>query len=238
MGMEWGSLGRRHDTELLTKSGACVLTEVPHDYSVVHAWSRQSSMLNSADEMREALVDLYWEPPPTSGHGVIFRDVSYSVGNHSKRKIVHSVSGICPARKLTAIMGSSGSGKTTLLDVLAMRTTRGDAVGQLLHPCPPEDFGYVLQDDVLLGTLTVEEMLTFGVMLRRKQSADAAKRDVESVMRMLRLTKIRSQRIGTLRTRGISGGERRRVSIGLELALKPKVLFIDEVTHPDSTPST
>jgi ABC-type multidrug transport system ATPase subunit len=135
-------------------------------------------------------------------------------------------------------MGSSGSGKTTLLDVLAMRTTRGDAVGQLLHPCPPEDFGYVLQDDVLLGTLTVEEMLTFGVMLRRKQSADAAKRDVESVMRMLRLTKIRSQRIGTLRTRGISGGERRRVSIGLELALKPKVLFIDEATHPDSTPST
>ena len=130
-------------------------------------------LTHAAEAMREALVDN--EPPPTSGHGVIFRDVSYSVGDHSKRKIVHSVSGICPARKLTAIMGSSGSGKTTLLDVLAMRTTRGAAVGQLLHPCPPEDFGYVLQDDVLLGTLTVEEMLTFGVMLRRKQSADAAK---------------------------------------------------------------
>ena len=166
-----------------------------------------------------------------AGHGVVFKDVAYSVG---PKAVLQSVSGACPARKLTAVMGSSGSGKTTLLDVLAMRTGRnGAVVGELLHPCQPEEFGYVLQDDVLVGTLTVEEMLTFGVMLRREQSVEAAKRDVHSVMRMLRLTKIRSQRIGTLRTRGISGGERRRVSIGLELALKPKVLFVDEVQPPN-----
>ena len=158
-----------------------------------------------------------------------FSEVAYEVGG---KRVLQCATGLCPAKSLSAIMGSSGAGKTTLLDVLAQRTQRGGRVtaGQILRPCDPARFGYVLQDDVLVGALTVEEMLAFGVELRLRCARGKAIVHARRVAKLLRLERVADQRIGTLRTRGISGGERRRVSIGLELASRPKLLFVDEGT--------
>ena len=140
---------------------------------------------------------------------------------------------------VTAIMGESGAGKTSLLDIIAGRKTDGAISGELLVNGRAVDAtqyrrisGYVLQDNVLLPTLTVKETLAFAAELRLPSvMSRAAKMDhVHRVMRELGLTHIQDTRVGSSSVRGISGGERKRVSIGCELVTSPSVLLLDEPT--------
>eukprot|EP00889_Picochlorum_renovo_P006098 jgi/Picre1/33128/NNA_008454.t1 len=91
---------------------------------------------------------------------------------------------------------------------------------------------YVTQDEVLIGTLTVEETLLFAARLRLPMSMAASekKKIVDSVIQELGLESVKNTYIGNWHIRGVSGGQRRRVSIGCELVTSPTLLFLDEPT--------
>ncbi|EIE18756.1 ABC family transporter: multidrug, partial [Coccomyxa subellipsoidea C-169] len=138
-----------------------------------------------------------------------------------------------------AQMGPSGSGKTTLLDVLAGRKTVGQIHGDILFAGhkPSQAFlrrytGYVEQFDTLLDNLTVDEMLMYTAELKCALSEKlAAKRaKVDSIIDQLALGGCRGVRIGNGLNRGISGGQCKRVNIGIALVTNPRVLFLDEPT--------
>ena len=130
-------------------------------------------------------------------------------------------------------------GKSSLLDILARKHKRGVASGSIMinGSIPTRKrfkqlSGYVDQDDTLMGTLTVHETLMYAAMLRlpRKMSLRLKQKRVADVIQELGLESIANSTIGTPGQRGISGGEKRRVSIGKELVTSPSLLFLDEPT--------
>uniref|UniRef100_A0A8C1SUG6 ATP-binding cassette, sub-family G (WHITE), member 2c n=1 Tax=Cyprinus carpio TaxID=7962 RepID=A0A8C1SUG6_CYPCA len=141
---------------------------------------------------------------------------------------------------MNAIMGPTGSGKTSLLDVIAGRKDpKGLKSGQVLvdNTTVTSDLrlcsAYVVQNDVLMGTLTVRENLAFSANLRlsRKEYSSADKKmRVDSVIQELGLKDCADTKIGTMFLRGISGGEKKRCSIGMELITSPSLMFLDEPT--------
>ncbi|GIL42172.1 hypothetical protein Vafri_236 [Volvox africanus] len=147
---------------------------------------------------------------------------------------------------MQAVMGPSGAGKTTLLDVLSGRRTGPGRSGEVRingHVVSPAQVravcGYVLQDDVLPGTTSVLEYLAFNAVLRlpphrySQQQRDAR---VWGLVRRLGLAKVVHSYIGDAHVRGLSGGEKRRVSIAVELLTRPGLLLLDEpTTGLDST---
>ncbi|KAK7324539.1 hypothetical protein VNO77_28176 [Canavalia gladiata] len=145
----------------------------------------------------------------------------------------------CEARpgELTAIAGPSGAGKTTLLEILAGRIPSCKVSGQVLVNQRPMDVnrfrrssGYVTQEDALFPSLTVRETLMYSAMLRLTGGRKAAAIRVTELMMELGLDHIADSRIGGGSDHGISGGERRRVSIGVDLVHDPAVILIDEPT--------
>jgi ATP-binding cassette subfamily G (WHITE) protein 2 len=92
--------------------------------------------------------------------------------------------------------------------------------------------GYVVQDDIISGTLTVRENLAFSANVRLPTTVSTEERQqrVNKVIEQLGLKACADTRIGTDVLRGISGGERKRTCIGMELILAPKILFLDEPT--------
>uniref|UniRef100_A0A671UQQ7 ATP-binding cassette, sub-family G (WHITE), member 2a n=1 Tax=Sparus aurata TaxID=8175 RepID=A0A671UQQ7_SPAAU len=139
---------------------------------------------------------------------------------------------------LNAIMGATGSGKSSFLDVLAARKDPAGLTGEVLidgAPQPPNFkclSGYVVQDDVVMGTLTVRENFTFSAALRLPASISQKEKDqkVEKLIQELGLGRVADSKVGTQLIRGISGGERKRTNIGMELIIDPSVLFLDEPT--------
>jgi ABC-type multidrug transport system ATPase subunit len=175
------------------------------------------------------------------GISVSFEDLSYSVPipKHEPFTILKGLNGSFVPGKLTALMGPSGSGKSTLLDTLAGRKNSGSSTGQVLYngtPPTQEDSrfttGYVEQFDTLVGELTVENMLRYTAELKLPSDTPAEEREarVEEVINMLGLESCRSTVIGSSLMRGISGGQAKRVNIGLALITRPPVLFLDEPT--------
>ncbi|XP_008296303.1 ATP-binding cassette sub-family G member 5 [Stegastes partitus] len=155
------------------------------------------------------------------------------------RQILNDVSFHVDSGQIMGILGNSGSGKTTLLDAISGRignsgTLLGDVYvnGRKLKREEYQDcFSYVLQSDNLLSYLTVEETLTYTAQLAlRKHSAEAIKKKVSAVMAELSLTHVAHSVIGGRIFPGISGGERRRVSIASQLLQDPRVILLDEPT--------
>ncbi|CAN4102943.1 unnamed protein product [Withania somnifera] len=145
----------------------------------------------------------------------------------------------CEARpgEITAIAGPSGAGKTTLLEILAGKISPTKVTGQVLvngHPVNAKCFqrisGYVTQEDALFPLLTVEETLMYSALLRLKGGKKEAANRVGVLIKELGLEHVAGSRVGGGSNRGISGGERRRVSIGVELVHDPAVILIDEPT--------
>ncbi len=165
-----------------------------------------------------------------------FEDVSYSVGS---KAILNKVTGIVKPGEMLAIMGGSGAGKTTLLDILAQKNKNGVVTGDIKvngNSVSRHDLrkiiGFVDQEDYLLPTLTVYETVLNSALLRlpRNMSFKAKERKVYEVLRELRILNIKDRTIGSDFERGISGGEKRRVSIACELVTSPSILFLDEPT--------
>ncbi|XP_035531430.1 broad substrate specificity ATP-binding cassette transporter ABCG2-like [Morone saxatilis] len=139
---------------------------------------------------------------------------------------------------LNAIMGATGSGKSSFLDVLAARKDPTGLSGEVLIDGAPQPAnfkclsGYVVQDDVVMGTLTVRENFSFSAALRLPTSIAQEEKDqkVNKLIQELGLGRVADSKVGTQLIRGISGGERKRTNIGMELIIDPSVLFLDEPT--------
>ncbi|XP_066516632.1 broad substrate specificity ATP-binding cassette transporter ABCG2b [Hoplias malabaricus] len=156
-----------------------------------------------------------------------------------EQDILKNVSGIMKTG-LNAIMGATGSGKTSLLDIIAGRKDPcGLRSGHVLvdNNVVTSELrlmsAYVVQDDILMGTLTVRENLLFSANLRLsplQYSTDDKENKVMNIIQDLGLEDCANTKIGTEFLRGVSGGERKRCSIGMELITSPSLLFLDEPT--------
>ena len=129
---------------------------------------------------------------------------------------------------------NTGAGKTTLIEILSKKSKNGTITGTVSHPGTGSSprIGFVPQQDILPPTLTVSEALLFAARLRLPESVSEADKVtlVSDVMEKLGIGSLRDTRIGDVGNRGISGGEMRRVSIGLELVALPDILMLDEPT--------
>lgn len=178
-----------------------------------------------------------------SNSKISFAGLSYTVkiNEHCCHKkelhILEDLSGIFYSG-INAILGSTGSGKTTLLDILAGRKSKENVSGSIYlnDKVYPKNFkflsGYVIQDDVVMGMLSVRENIEFSANLRlsSKISKNVKDAKIQSLIEDLGLTKCANTRVGTQLMRGISGGERKRTAIAMELISSPQILFLDEPT--------
>jgi ABC-type multidrug transport system ATPase subunit len=160
-----------------------------------------------------------------------------------EKTILKGVTGIVKPGEMLAMLGPSGSGKTTLLTALGGRLG-GKLYGKITYNEKPfsntikRNTGFVTQDDVLYPHLTVTETLVFTALLRLPNSVPKEEKisHAKNVIDQLGLTKCKDSIVGSAYLRGVSGGERKRVSIGQELLINPSLLFLDEPTSGlDST---
>ncbi|GKZ56583.1 hypothetical protein AnigIFM49718_001850 [Aspergillus niger] len=173
------------------------------------------------------------------GHIFHWQDVCYEIrSNKEVQRILDHVDGWIQPGTLTALMGVSGAGKTTLLNVLAKRVTTGVVTGDMLINGAPNDTsfqrktGYVQQQDVHLSTCSVRESLEFSALLRQPASLPRAEKlaHVEEVIRLLDMQEYADAIVG-VPGEGLNIEQRRRLTIGIELAAKPELLlFLDEPT--------
>ncbi|CAL5215383.1 unnamed protein product [Lathyrus oleraceus] len=188
------------------------------------------------------------------GYGLEFTNLSYSIIKKQKKDgvwinketfLLHDISGQAVKGQIMAIMGPSGAGKSTFLDALAGRIARGSLEGSVRIDGKPVTTSYmkrvssyVMQDDQLFPMLTVFETFMFAAEVRLPPSIsrDEKKKRVHELLDKLGLQSATHTYIGDEGRRGVSGGERRRVSIGIEIIHKPSLLFLDEPTSGlDST---
>lgn len=166
-----------------------------------------------------------------------FSDISYTLP--AKSQILNKVYGLVEPGQCLAIMGGSGAGKTTLLDILAGKAKSGVVEGNIYingKVLPKSEYrnivGFVDQEDHLIPTLTVYETVLNSALLRlpRAMSVELKVSKVLEVLNELRIYHIKDRVVGSDFNRGISGGEKRRVSIACELVTSPSILFLDEPT--------
>ncbi|PVV02779.1 hypothetical protein BB560_002757 [Smittium megazygosporum] len=196
--------------------------------------------------------------PVSAGIGadITFENLSYSVKTKSfdpsdknkirifrknkmvEKKILKNVSGTFAQGTLTAILGPSGSGKTTLLNLLSGRVTQGTIEGNIWLNGRKADEGalkyvsrYISQDDIMLPTMTVNEVVEMATKFRVENlSKSELETRVNDALRTLYLEKCKNTVIGDSINKGISGGERKRTAIAMEMATNSSILLLDEPT--------
>eukprot|EP00644_Phytophthora_capsici_P015905 jgi/Phyca11/10412/fgenesh1_pm.PHYCAscaffold_49_\ len=184
------------------------------------------------------VLDLDEEDKRFTPVSLAFKDLWYSVpspaNKHESIDLLKGISGYALPGTMTALMGSSGAGKTTLMDVIAGRKTGGTIKGEiLLNGYPATELairrctGYCEQQDVHSEGATIREALTFSAFLRQDSSVSerAKLASVEECLDLLNMRAIADQII-----RGRSQEQMKRLTIGVELAAQPSVLFLDEPT--------
>ncbi|KAE9616399.1 putative sulfate-transporting ATPase [Lupinus albus] len=172
---------------------------------------------------------------------LVWEDLSVIVpnyGNGHTRRLLNGLSGYAEPNRIMAIMGPSASGKSTLLDALAGRLSRNVIMsGKVLLNGKTKrlDYGgvaYVTQEDTLLGTLTVRETISYSANLRlpATMTKEEINNTVEGTIMEMGLQNCADRILGNWHLRGISGGEKKRLSIALEILTRPSLLFLDEPT--------
>ena len=174
-------------------------------------------------------------PKSTMAESILtWTDVEYSVPYQGgQRKLLNNINGYAKPGVLVALMGASGAGKTTLLNTLSQRQYMGVVSGNMLadgRPLGPEFqrmTGYVEQQDLHDKTATIREAIEFSAILRQERTVPREEKlaYVDEIIDLLELRELQDALILSL---GVE--QRKRVTIGVELAAKPSLLFLDEPT--------
>ncbi|MED6127743.1 ATP-binding cassette sub- G member 1 [Stylosanthes scabra] len=188
--------------------------------------SRKSN--NNGEEEKSNPISLTWKD----------LWVSASMGKRGTKAILQGLTGYAKPGQLLAIMGPSGCGKSTLLDTLAGRLgSNTRQTGEILVNGHKQSLAYgstayVTQDDTLMTSLTVREAVHYSAQLQLPDSMSKAekKQRADFTIREMGLQDAINTRIGGWGCKGISGGQKRRVSICIEILTRPKLLFLDEPT--------
>ncbi|KAL6452961.1 CDR1 Pleiotropic ABC efflux transporter of multiple drugs CDR1 [Candida maltosa Xu316] len=207
----------------------------------------KSEKINYQDEA-EAIKNEQVSESGTTGSGecpqdreiFFWKDLTYQVKiKKEDRVILDHVDGWVKPGQITALMGASGAGKTTLLNCLSERVTTGvitDGVrmvnGHELDSSFQRSIGYVQQQDIHLETSTVREALRFSAYLRQSNKISKKEKDeyVDYVIDLLEMTDYADALVGVA-GEGLNVEQRKRLTIGVELVAKPKLLlFLDEPT--------
>lgn len=208
--------------------------------------SSSPSLEDDDDEDRLEMTG--WEVPlvELKLKNVTYAPITASAGKKGRKEsqrtvVLDNVTTTIAPYKLTAWMGPSGSGKTSLISVAADLVQVGDLQeGSRIYVngekgrIPKRYVGVVWQDDLLLSNLTVEENIFYAARLKTPESTpdSEVKKVVQETMEELGLLHVRNSLVGSPISliRGISGGERKRVSVASELVVRPSLLFLDEPT--------
>ncbi|CAL9066228.1 unnamed protein product [Musa banksii] len=229
----------------------------------VNSTLQYSSTSDSPPESSSPSSSVYQTSPPPpvkASNKLVVTNLCYTVlpeaslirscfrRKHEPRavEVLRSVSFVANSSEILAVVGPSGAGKSTLLRVISGRSgsslfdprsiSLGDhpltSSAQLRRIC-----GFVTQEDNLLPLLTVKETLMFSAKFRLKGMSERKMEErVEGLIRELRLEHVTDSYVGDAETRGISGGERKRLSIGVDVIHDPPILLLDEPTSGlDST---
>lgn len=157
-----------------------------------------------------------------------------------EKKILNKVFGWAKKGEITALVGKSGAGKTSLLNVLAQKIQKkgNNLEGKISineGKVPKPEFlrslsAYMRQDDTFHESLTPEEIIWNAAKLTIKGTDEDRKEIMDKLFKDLNLESCRNARVGGFNRKGISGGQKRRVSLALELLNNPQILFLDEPT--------
>lgn len=164
-----------------------------------------------------------------------FTDLSITLP--TGKNILNGVSGAIKPARLTAIMGPSGAGKTTFMNCLMGKVKRTggslriDDKDMEVHHLK-QVIGYVPQDDVMISELTVRENIRHSAAIRLPSSwkSDDVNNFTDSILEALDLTHVADNIVGDAMSRGVSGGQKKRTNIAIELAAAPLAIFLDEPT--------
>lgn len=173
-----------------------------------------------------------------------WRDIKMTAHQQSgkiidEKIVLNNVNGRVRSGEALAIIGSSGAGKTTLLNLLSMKIKSRNlkSSGDILlngNKIDVDQFksivAYVMQDDILEPVMTPAEILLFTAKLKLRLSQEDSERKVYQMLQDLNLIKCKDTKVGSALIRGVSGGERKRTSIGVELISDPRIVFLDEPT--------
>ncbi|SPN79811.1 ABC2 type transporter superfamily protein [Brazilian cedratvirus IHUMI] len=166
-----------------------------------------------------------------------WNDVNYAVkvgnpGFKKEKPILNNISGKIKSGEMVAIMGPSGAGKSTLLNILSGRIPNVGEVtlnGEKAKPSLLKRLvGYAMQDEVFFHHLTVRETISFAA--RMKMEEGSSKERTEELLEKLSLQRCADTPVGGPTVRGVSGGERKRTNIAVEIVHKPPLIFLDEPT--------
>lgn len=173
---------------------------------------------------------------------ISFSDISLSLTNRKKEAktiLDGSIHGRLRPGRILGIMGPSGSGKTSALHALAGRVayqSNLDLAGNVYVNGKRLQSGllpsaFVVQEAVFFPYMTVRETVAFRVELQlgSVQSAQQREATIDAVLAQMGLTHVADTIVGDAKVRGISGGERKRLSIAVELIDSPAIVFLDEV---------
>ena len=197
---------------------------------------REDSKKNDGGGSHDVIIP--FKPITLSFENVCY-DVKASTGGEDIQ-LLHDVNGYFRAGRMCALMGESGSGKTTLMDIIAMRKKSGNISGDIrINGFPQEKLsfrrcsGYVEQFGIQSPQLTVRETVLFSARLRldsnRVKTDKEKEQFCDTVIKMLELTPLAHYLVGSDEEGGLSFGQKKRLSIAVELAASPSILFLDEV---------
>lgn len=229
---------RRFDKQIFTYYGTGVvfMNDIPLSPGIFYAW-QHSSVLKGPLFLPVYYSDLLTVYNKNERKETIYlngRDLNFTFKNSSNG--LHNFSFNLESGQLVAIMGGSGVGKSTLLGIMNgnIHPDEGSITVNGYPLDAPEArqlIGFVPQDDLLIEELTVYQNLWFTARLCFARLSDTEiKERVDDVLKELDLEGIKDLEVGSPIRKTISGGQRKRLNIALELIREPAILYLDEPT--------
>ncbi|KAK1361555.1 ABC transporter domain-containing protein [Heracleum sosnowskyi] len=228
-GLTWIKEKHNIPRQTIGKLQGCDIEAIGINYTIRNQNRNQTLQITSKENNHDLQVlQLEEQTLPKAAH-------HHNATNPGFRHVLKDVTCRAKPWEILAIVGPSGAGKSSLLEILAGKLNpQSGSIFVNQKPVEKARFkklsGYVTQKDILFPLLTVEETLMFSAKLRLSLPETELRSRVKSLIQELGLCHVAGSRVGDNRIRGISGGERRRVSIGVEVIHDPKVLILDEPT--------